>query len=134
MWGAYVGVYQLLNWKMHSETLIIEIRFWDFVVAKLSLFLSSRHFQRRRKIVSTRWNLLLLENVKVNFESLSSMPLITSVAQFRVYNLKILQKYLSLFIPFFLRNEFRCWLAICLCTWTQSAMYVYIISCQFIQN
>ena len=24
MWGASVGVYQLLNWKMHGETLKLE--------------------------------------------------------------------------------------------------------------
>ena len=29
MWSAYVGVYQLLNWKMHGETLKHCVSFGD---------------------------------------------------------------------------------------------------------
>lgn len=78
--------------------------------------------------------MLILENVKVHFEVLSNVALSNSVAPYRVHSIKKLQKYLSHCIPFFLRNEFRCRLTSCLCTWIKSAMYVFIISCQFIQN
>ena len=35
MWGACVGVYQLLNWKMHGETLknvgaFLSVSMWTF--------------------------------------------------------------------------------------------------------